>query len=48
MSMPSSSGVEVGVGDDARDLDDHVALDVETGHLEVDPHQVVVVRAERS
>ena len=40
--MPSSSGVEVRVGDDARDLDDHVVLDVEAGHLEVDPDQAVV------
>ena len=47
MSMPSSSELELGVGDDARDLDDHVALDVETGHLEVDPHQPVVVARER-
>ena len=30
------------VGDDARDLDDHVGLDVETGHLQVDPHQAIV------
>ena len=30
---------QVGVGDDARDLDDHVALDIEPGHLEIDPHQ---------
>ena len=36
---------ELGVGDDARDLDDRVALDVEAGHLEVEPHQMVVVRA---
>ena len=33
---------QLGVGDDARDLDDHVGLDVEAGHLEVDPHQPVV------
>ena len=36
---------QVRVGDDARDLDDRVLLDVETRHLEVEPHQVVVVGA---
>ena len=40
--MPSSSGDQVRVGDDARDLDDHVVLDVEAGHLEIDPHEAVV------
>ena len=31
--------LELVVGDERRDLDDHVALDVETGHLEIEPHQ---------
>ena len=39
--------VELGVGDDARDLDDRVALDVEAGHLEIEPHQLVVVGTRR-
>ena len=30
------------VGDDAGDLDDHIGLDDQTGHLEVDPYQAVV------
>ena len=37
--MPSSTRLEVVVGDERRDLDDHVALDVEAGHLEIEPHQ---------
>ena len=41
-SMPSSTRLEVVVGDERRDLDDHVALDVEAGHLEIEPHQPVV------
>ena len=35
-------GRQCRIGDDARDLDDRVALDVEAGHLEVDPDQSVV------
>ncbi len=33
--------LEVAVGDERRDLDDHVAVDVEAGHLEIEPHQPV-------
>jgi hypothetical protein len=36
---------EFGVGNDARDLDDRVLLDLEAGHLEVDPYEPVVRRA---
>ena len=32
---------ELVVGDQRRDLDDHVAGDVETGHLEVEPHEAI-------
>ena len=31
--------VEVRVGDDAGDLDDHMLFDVEPRHLEVNPHE---------
>ena len=30
---------EVVVGDQSRDLDDHISVRVEAGHLEVHPHQ---------
>ena len=30
------------VGDERRDLDDHMTPDVEAGHLEVEPHEPVV------
>ncbi len=36
---------EVRVGDDARDLDDHVLFHVEPGHLQVDPHERCVFRS---
>ena len=39
---------QVGVGDDARDLDDRVLFDVEARHLEVEPHEGVVVGARGS
>ena len=39
---------QVGVGDDAGDLDDHVVLDIEPGHLEIDPRRSAVVRRARS
>jgi hypothetical protein len=35
-------GFEVGVGDEHCDLDDDMARDVETGHLEVEPDEHVV------
>ncbi len=31
------------VGNDGGDLDDHVALGIEAGHLEIHPHEVAVV-----
>ena len=34
--------LQVAVGDERRDLDDHVTPDVETGHLQVEPHEPVV------
>ena len=39
---PVVEGVERGVGHDAGDLDDDVLFDLETGHLEIDPHELVV------
>ena len=33
--------VQLGVGDEQRDLDKGVGAQVEAGHLAVDPHQVV-------
>ena len=36
--------VEVGVGDQHRDLDEPVGLEVKAGHLTVDPHQFVTHR----
>ena len=36
--------LELAVGDERRDLDDHVAADVEAGHLEIEPHEPVVGR----
>ena len=41
-SIPSSSSSSSRVGDGDGDLDDAVPLDVEPGHLEVEPHQPVV------
>ena len=41
-SIPPPSSVELAVGDHARDLDQRVPLEVEPGHLAVDPHQPVV------
>ena len=34
---------QVRVRDDARDLDDHVAFDIEPGHLEIDPHEHIAI-----
>ena len=34
--------VELEVGDEGRDLDEGVGLEVEPGHLAVDPHQVFI------
>ena len=34
--------LELAVGDERRDLDDHVTAHVEPGHLEVEPHEPVV------
>ena len=36
--------LELAVGDERGDLDDHVAADVEAGHLEVEPDEPVVAR----
>jgi hypothetical protein len=33
---------QLGIGDDARDLDQRIALDIESCHLAVDPNQPVV------
>ena len=35
--------VEVGVGDQGGDFDDHVVVRIKTGHLQVNPDQVVFV-----
>ena len=37
--------LELAVGDQRRDLHDHVPAEVEAGHLEVEPDQPVVARA---
>src|SRR6516165_5432380 len=37
--------VQLRVGDDAGDLDDRVALDVQPRHLEIEPYELVVVGA---
>ena len=41
MLSPASTGFEVVVGDHDRDLDEFVDLEVESGHLAVDPDQSV-------
>src|SRR3954462_4588179 len=38
---PLAQHVELGIGDQRRDLDELVLAEVETGHLTVDPYQMI-------
>ena len=40
---PSASTLQLRVGDHGRDLDDAIRVGLETGHLQVDPDQVVAM-----
>jgi hypothetical protein len=39
---PVGQHFELRVGDEHRELDDLVSLQVEAGHLEIDPHEAIV------
>ena len=39
---PLRQNIQVGIGDDGRDLDDAVLLRDKTGHLHIDPYQIVI------
>ena len=43
---PFDARLQVGAGDDDRNLDDAVHLWIQTGHLAIEPNQVLVVACE--
>src|SRR5690606_4131092 len=45
---PFGEHVQLGVGDDGGNFDDHVLVRIQTGHFQVDPDQVIWVLHSRS
>ncbi len=39
---PLRQNIQVGIGDDGRNLDDAVLLGDKTGHLHIDPYQIMI------